>query len=332
MTANHSPTPLRPKALRLLLLCPVFWALSFPVMKALTQTQQQLMPEAGSWFISSLCVMCRFLLAGGLLFLFAPGQFKTLTRRELEQGLALAFCCSVGVCLQMDGLAWISASTSAFLTQLYCVLIPLWVALSRWRFPALKTLVCCALMLVGMAVLVRLNLRDLRLGRGELETLGSSVLFTAQILGLNHPRYAANRPQRLTTVMLLAMGGFTLPWVVVTAPGVGECLRLYHSVPAGALLATLVLGCSLIPFLLMNRWQREVSATEAGLIYCAEPVVVSLLALFLPGWLSHWTGIVYGNEHLTLRLLAGGGLITAATGLLQTNWLEAAQARETKTQ
>jgi hypothetical protein len=51
-------------------------------------------------------------------------------------------------------------------------------------------------------------------------------------------------------------------------------------------------------------------------------VVVSLLALFLPGWLSLWTGIVYANEHITLRLLAGGGLITASTVLLQTSWLE----------
>lgn len=295
-------------------------------MKTLGLTQHKLLPGAGSWFISSLCVMSRFLLAGLLLLLFSFRQIQTLSRRELEQGICLAFFSSAGVCLQMDGLVWIPASTSAFLTQLYCVLIPLWVAVSRRRLPAPRMLVCCALVLMGMAWLVKLNLFAFRLGRGELETLASSVLFTAQILCLEHPRYAANRTQCLTTVMLLAMGLFAVPLVLATAPAPAACLRLYHSVSVGGLLAVLALGCSLIPFLLMNRWQREVTATEAGLVYCAEPVFVSLLALFLPGWLSHWTGVDYANERLTFRLLLGGGLITAANAMLQSGWLDAASS------
>ena len=307
----------------MLLLCTAFWALSFPAMKALALTQQRALPHAGSWFFSSLCVMSRFLIAGLLLLLVSPARIKTLSRRELEQGLWLAFCASSGVGLQMDGLAYIPASTSAFLTQLYCVLIPLWVAVSQRRFPTSKVLLCSALVLAGMALLVNLNLFALRLGRGELETLAASVMFTAQILCLEHPRYASNRPPCFTLVMLLAMGMFALPAVWATAPGWAACFQAYHSLPAGGLLAILVLVCSLSPFLLMNRWQREVTATEAGLVYCAEPVFVSLLALFLPGWLSRWAGVDYLDETLTFRLLAGGGLITLANVLLQSRWLEA---------
>lgn len=70
-------------------------------------------------------------------------------------------------------------------------------------------------------------------------------------------------------------------------------------------------------YLLMNRWQRDVTATEAGLIYSVEPVVTSVLALFLPGLISTWAGIHYANETLTARLLIGGGLVTAANVLLQ---------------
>jgi drug/metabolite transporter (DMT)-like permease len=318
-----SPAHLRRQALQMLLLCTSFWALSFPLMKTLGLTQQQILPGAGSWFLSSLCVLLRFLSAGLLLLLFSPAQIRTASRREIEQGIWLAFFASAGICLQMDGLAYVSASTSAFLTQLYCVLIPLWVAVSRLRFPTMKILICSGLVLSGMAILVKLNLFALRLGRGELETLASSVMFTAQILWLEHPRYAANRPQCFTTIMLLAMGLFAVPVVVVTAPGVAECFQVYQSLPACGLVAGLVLVCSLCPFLLMNRWQREVTATEAGLVYCAEPVLVSLVALFLPGWLSHWTGVGYANEQVTARLLFGGGLITAANVLLQSRWLEA---------
>jgi hypothetical protein len=46
------------------------------------------------------------------------------------------------------------------------------------------------------------------------------------------------------------------------------------------------------------------------------------MVLFLPVWFSHWTGLNYPNEQLTARLLIGGGLITAATALLQSRWME----------
>lgn len=296
-------------------------------MKALSLTQQTLLPGAGSWFLSSLCVTYRFLLAGGLLLLVFFAEVKTSSRREIEQGLWLALFAAAGICLQMDGLAYVSASTSAFLTQLYCVLIPLWVAVSRHRAPSVKMALCGALVLGGMAVLVRLNLFAIKLGRGELETLAASVMFAAQILCLEQTRYAANRMRCFTTVMLLATGAFALPVVVVTAPSAASCWRAYASMPACGLLAVIVLLCTLAAFLLMNRWQRHVTATEAGLVYCAEPLFVSALALFLPRWLSHWAGADYPDEQLTVRLLAGGGLITAANVLLQSRWLEKKDAR-----
>ena len=39
----------------------------------------------------------------------------------------------------------------------------------------------------------------------------------------------------------------------------------------------------------MNKWQRWISATEAGLIYCLEPVIATILSSFLPGWISAMT-------------------------------------------
>jgi len=56
---------------------------------------------------------------------------------------------------------------------------------------------------------------------------------------------------------------------------------------------------------------------EAGLIYSVEPVLTSILALFLPACISMWAGIHYANETLTARLLIGGGLVTAANVLVQ---------------
>jgi drug/metabolite transporter (DMT)-like permease len=84
----------------------------------------------------------------------------------------------------------------------------------------------------------------------------------------------------------------------------------------------LVVFCTLMAYVMMNRWQKFVTATEAGLIYCIEPVIASFLSLSLPAVFSTWADIHYANEQLTGRLFVGGGLITAANLLLQSRWLE----------
>ena len=312
----------KPKAIRMLLLATALWAFSFPAMKALGLEQQKLLPDAGSWFFTSLGVMYRFGLAGVVTLVLSRIRRETTSRLELEQGLWLALFGASGILFQMDGLTYTQASTSAFLTQGYCVFIPVWTTFMNRRLPALKIILCIGIVLTGVAVLADLDLRTFKLGRGEIETLIASLLFSGQILLLEHPRYSANRPIQFSTVMFLAMALLCVPLVIATAPDAAACIRAYASFTACGILTLLVVVCTLGAYLLMNYWQPRVSATEAGLIYCAEPVIASTLALFLPAWISVWANINYANETLTLRLLIGGGLITAANVLLQSRLLE----------
>jgi drug/metabolite transporter (DMT)-like permease len=301
----------------MLLVATFFWASSFPVVKALVMEQQKLLPEASSWFFALIGAMYRFGAAGLLLALFLNHSLLKTTRLELEQGVWLAVFGVGGILFQMDGLSYTAASTSAFLTQLYVAFIPVWVALVHRHLPKPKVIVSLVLVLVGLAILAGLDFKSFKLGRGETETLIGSVLFGGQILLLERPRYAANDPLRFSAVMFVVMALLCAPGVWLTAPNAAACLRAFASPAACGLLATLVIVCTLGGYLFMNRWQRDVTATEAGLIYSVEPVLTSILALFLPGLLSIWSGISYPNETLTTRLLIGGGLVTAANVLLQ---------------
>lgn len=302
----------------MLVLCTAFWALSFPTMKALTLTQQKLIPEAGSWFFTSLGVMYRFGAAGLIMLLLSWRTLPQLTKLEVQQGLGLAFFGVGGILFQMDGLAHTAASTSAFLTQCYCLFIPLWVAWTRRRWPEWRVLVCCGLVISGVAVLAGVDWRAFRLGRGELETIIASVLFTGQILMLERPAYAGNKVNHFSVVMFCAMSLACVPLAVITTPQPADWLRAYASVPALGFLAVLVFLSTLGGYMIMNHWQRHVAATEAGLIYSVEPVFASTLALVLPGYFSRWADITYLNEKITVSLLLGGGLITLANILIQT--------------
>ena len=318
----------RLRAIRMLVYCTVLWALSFPVMKALLQTQQRLLPAGETWFFTALTVTYRFGFAGLILLPFAFRQMITLRLRELEQGVVIACFASFGALFQMMGLAHTSASISAFLTQGYCFFIPLVAALMSRRCPSFKTVLSVALVMAGVAALAEVHLRNFKLGRGESETLFASLLFAGQILALEHPRYSSNRPLCLTVVMLLAMSAVTAPMAWLTAPTAAAWWQACSSPAAGGLLGILILLCTLVAFFIMNTWQRKVTATEAGLIYCCAPVFATLMLLFLPAFFSRWAGIHYDNEHVTLRLIVGGGLITLANVLLLSRWLESRRASE----
>jgi hypothetical protein len=75
----------------------------------------------------------------------------------------------------------------------------------------------------------------------------------------------------------------------------------------------------------MNIYQPRINATQAGLIYCLEPLFASCVALFLPTLLSMWADLAYPNEKFTSALWIGGGLITAANVLMLTRTPAAAR-------
>lgn len=315
MTIDSHPDHRR--AIAGLLLANLFWGLSFPLIKALGYEQLQLVPESSSWFITALMVAARFLLAAGVMVLLVRPRPADIRPAELRQGMLLGATLGAGMLLQVDGLQYTAASTSAFLTQFYAIMIPAVVAWRARRAPPPVVGVCAALVVAGVAILGRFDFRALSLGRGELETLLSSGFFMLQIFELEDRRYAGNRTLVVTTVMFATVAVLFSGLALATAPSLRACLVPWTSGPWVAFVALLTVFCTLGSFTLMNRWQPLITATEAGLIYCFEPVFTSVMALFLPALFSRWAGFDYPNETVTWQLLAGGGLITLANVLLQ---------------
>jgi drug/metabolite transporter (DMT)-like permease len=305
------------RALLMLVLATSFWGLSFPIIKTMALVQMRLLPEAGTWFSAVYLVAPRFVLGGLVLVAWQARDFWRVTRGELKQGVIIGLFSAVGMLLQNDGLQFTAASTSAFLTQLYAILIPIYVALRSRRSPRVSVWVSCALVLAGVAILGNFNWRTLHFGRGEWETLLASSFFVGQILWLEKPEFAANRALKLTLVMFATQALVYTGLALWLAPS-GRALLVPWTSPGWVTLTiVLTLVCTVGSYGLMNAWQPKISAIEAGLIYCAEPIFGSAMALFLPAVFAGWTGIDYANETTTWTLLIGGGLITLANLLIQ---------------
>jgi drug/metabolite transporter (DMT)-like permease len=310
--------PGRARARGWLLFAAAIWGVSFPLAKALAIAQLKLVPGASSWFLAALAIAIRFGAAAVILAFVSRRILREVTRRELSQGIGLGVFAGGGMLLQLDGLTYTTASTSAFLTSCYCVIIPVIVGLQRRKLPPPLVLGSCGLVAIGMALLAGVDWRTLRLGRGEMETFLCSIFFAAQIFWLERPVFAGNRTSLASLVMFATLAVGMLPVLALTTRSGHELATA--AAGSGSILAfllVLTLVCTLAAFLLMNHWQRYLEATEAGLIYCAEPVMASLLALFLPAWLAVLSGIHYANETASWRLLLGGGLITVANICIQ---------------
>src|SRR6266404_3016949 len=214
------------RAVWMLLLATVCWGMSFPLMKGLVLLQERLLPDASVWFITAQTSMVRFGIAAIVLALICRRRMKGFTRLDLKLGVGLGFFAGTGTLFQMAALSQTLASTSAFLTQFYVLLLPLWIVLWHRRRPSLLLCFCCALVIVGMGVLCGLRWNDWQVGRGEWLTLLAAVLFTGNILWLDDREFASADKVRATVVMFASMAVILLPVAIWQAPENGGWWRV----------------------------------------------------------------------------------------------------------
>lgn len=298
-----------------LILACALWGVSFPIVKALDYEQTTRLAGVPQSFLAAWLQMARFGLAAVMM---APFLAHRRPRRpEIVQGAWLAVWGGLGMALQAWGLTRTEASTSAFLTQAYCVILPLVACLKTRSMPTPRTIMATLMVVVGCAILSGIWRGNFKIGEGELATLAAAFIFTFQILTLENPKYEGNRGLVVTFAMCVWIALLFLPVSWVMAPSTGMMTAAGASWPAFALIFALALLCSVGAYGLMNCWQPRVSATEAGLIYTIEPVFTAGFVMFLPVLLGRLVGHAYPNESLTFSLISGGSLILAANVLMQ---------------
>jgi len=306
------------RARALLIGTTVLWGLSFPLLRGLELVQRANVPHISDAALAAADVAIRFGFAALVLLPIYGRGLVNITGREWSQAIGLAIFAAGGLYLQTLGLAWTDASITAFLTQLYTLIVPLIVAVRDRRFPSLRVIVACVLVLAGAALLSPGLLRHFILGPGEIVIIISTFFMACQIVWVERPRYAENRAGVVTLIMFTVLAGLFTAGYFAMGGAAQPAKQLVGTPVLLGLTLALVLLCTVFNFLIMNAWQRYVSATEAGLIYCIEPVIAAFLSSFLPGWISRAASIGYANETLTWTLFVGGALIIAATVLVAT--------------
>jgi drug/metabolite transporter (DMT)-like permease len=285
-------TPARRATLWLLAMCAI-WGSTFFTMKLGTQGLRTAVGAAAP----SAFLFLRFLLAAALFPLLFPRVLRELRPAAAAGGALLSVPFYAGFLLQVTGLESTASTVSAFLTNLTVVLTPLLGFLFfRERLPAANVL-GALVALAGVYVLT--NPRGGGFGPGERLTTACALAFAFQIqltgvVTRRHP------PEAVTFVMFLcavAFSGGTLVALGVSPAALARGLAGRHAAWTVVYTATV---CSIVAITIMNRYQREIPATRAAVIYTLEPVFAALFA-----------SVFVAEEPLTARQFLGGGIILA---------------------
>lgn len=304
-------------AVGILILCAAAQGFGFITAKASLQAQVALVPGESSWFIAAQNLAPRFLFGVLMLIAIYGARVLRLTRCEWTQAGVMMGCSAIGCMFQLDGLQYTSGSVTAFFTQFYIVLIPIWAAVTFRRWPRWSVYLAVILVTLGLGLLAEVDWRELRLGRGESEVLIASVFFSFMLFSINLPRFASNRPERAAVGMFMMEAVFFTIMALATQQTDDGFTAPLISVQWWILVLTTAFIATIGPFVLIVHWQRLVSVTEAGMIYGLTPVFTLFSGLFLPAWIAQWTGIAYDNEILTTVFVVGAVLVVAANVVMQ---------------
>ena len=233
----------------------------------------------------------RFLIAAAALWPIArrrPG-----TAHELRDGATAGAALLLGYVLQTTGLQYTSSATSAFITYLLVVFVPVLAFVLLGRKPHPVTLAGIAVAVVGLVLLTDPGGggANAGFGKGELLTLGCAVAFAGHVVILGETAHRHD-PIRLAAVQVAFVGaGCAIPGLFLGGYGF----------PAPALVAAVAtaLIATALAFVLQVFGQASVPPARAAVLLLVEPVFAALLATV--------TG-----DPLDAVQLAGAGLILLA--------------------
>lgn len=253
----------------------------------------------------NLILAIRFAFAALILgAVFARRLTANFVRGTVLRGLALGVLLFGAYCLQTIGLMHTTPGKNAFLTGVYCVLVPfLFWAFDKTR-PTRFNVVAAVLCVAGIGF-VSLSGGEFSLNAGDALTLAASILYALHIVAT--AKFSGTRDVFVLTVWQFVAAG-ACAWVasLLFEPSAASVAWTGEVI---GVLAYLTLACTLVALLFQN----------IGTKYNTSPSSTSLLlSLESPSGVAF--SVAFAGEVLTAQLVAGFALIFLAIVTSETQW------------
>ncbi|USF27543.1 hypothetical protein N510_002497 [Firmicutes bacterium ASF500] len=286
-----SPKTMRLLAKPMLLAAALIWGTSFFIMK-------NTLDAVPVFFLLAI----RFTAGAALLGLIAWKRWRSLTPDYLWRGAVIGGFLFLAYSIQTFGLARTTPSKNAFLTAVYCVIVP-FLTWAVMKVRPDRYNIAAALLCVSGVGLVSLN-EELSINAGDLLTLVAALFYAGHIVAVS--KVSEGKDVTLLTVLQFAFSAL-FAWV---------CGAFTETFPATALtdpavalpLAYLCVMATTVALLFQN----------VGMVWsdpASGAVILSLESVF--GVLF---SVLFSDDSVTFRLLLGFGLIFVAVVCSETKF------------
>jgi len=153
----------------LLCIAALIWGSSFIIMKS-----------AVDFLTPAVLLTVRFVLAALFLSIIFYKKMKMMTNRQIRNSILTGFCLFMAYYIQTWGLAYTTPGKNAFLTAVYCAIVPFLVWIFYRKIPDIYNFIAAFICVIGIGC-VSLN-GDLSVNIGDVLTLGGGFLYAFHIL------------------------------------------------------------------------------------------------------------------------------------------------------
>lgn len=271
-----------------LFLATVIWSTSFVVLKKTLDDVSVL------WTLAM-----RFLIAAVVIAILLWKEIKRLDKSHLINGSIMGTMLFVAYVFQTYGLAQTTPGKNAFLTAIYCVIVPFLYWLIAHKRPDIFNIIAAFMCLLGVGLT---SLTDnLSISAGDGLTLIGGCFYAIHIVATAHGTKGHN-VIILTFIQLTVAGILSLISAAIFEP-------FPTSFPAGSTAAIIYLSvmCTAATFFLQTFGQKHTPPSQAAIILTMESVLGTMLSAIL------------GQEDLSFKSVSGFALIFFAIVISETN-------------
>ncbi len=283
-----------------IVLVTMIWGSSFVVVKSAADS----IPPAT-------IITLRFGIAAVLLCLFFFRRLKEIKWSHIKWGLLIGLQSFVAYELQTMGVKYTTAGKNAFLTAVYCVIVPFLYWAIKKQKPRAFHLISAFLCMAGVGFLS--VQRNFSMNPGDLLSLACGLFFAIQIVTIGILT-EKNDPILLCITQTAATALFALPFALFAE-------KAPSAMPVQSIFPLLYLGVvgTMLTTVLQNVCQKYTEPSKASLIMSLESVFGTLC------------GILFLHESLTPRSFGGFLLIFLAIMLSERGDLLFSPHRKLKT-
>lgn len=255
----------------------IIWGSSFFILK-------NTLDEMPVYFILSV----RFFVGALLLFLIGCKNWKKLNKKYLRAGSITGVFLALAYITQTIGLQYTTPSKNAFLTAVYCVLVPFFCWGVTKKAPDKFNLIAAVVCLTGIG-LVSLGSGDMGFNfMGDGMTLVCGIFFALQMVAVefwgDDMDVVLYTAVQFFTAFLVCFAGF----LIFEEPPTSVSLSTIGS------LAYVTVFATVLAFLFLNMGVKYASANSSSLILSCEAVFGVLFSI-----------LFYPDEHVTPRIVCG---------------------------